>query len=81
MTQISLRIPDDVIDDLKLVAETLGFSGYQPLIRFYIGQGLRKDIEVVETSRASLLVTSLKKHGLSDAQIQEILNESHTIPA
>ena len=40
MVQISIRIPEDVIDDLKMVAEVLGFSGYQPLIRFYIGQGL-----------------------------------------
>jgi len=37
---ISMRIPEDVIDDLKEIAPSLGFSGYQPLIRAYIGQGL-----------------------------------------
>ena len=41
---ISIRIPEDVIDDLKRVAPELGFSGYQPLIRAYIGQGLRQDL-------------------------------------
>lgn len=81
MTQISIRIPDDVIDDLKLVAEALDFSGYQPLIRFYIGQGLRKDLEKIATTRTNMLIKSLKKHGLSDTQIQEILSESHTVPA
>lgn len=45
MTTISLRIPWDVIDDLKSVAPRLGFSGYQPLILAYIGQGLRADLE------------------------------------
>ena len=44
MTTISIRLPEDVIEDLKLLAPELGFSGYQPLIRAYIGQGLRKDL-------------------------------------
>ena len=44
MTTISLGMPEDVIDDLKRVAPALGFSGYQPLIRAYVGQGLRKDL-------------------------------------
>ena len=29
MTMISLRVPEDVVEDLKLVAPKLGFSGYQ----------------------------------------------------
>lgn len=44
MTTISLRIPENVIEDLKRVAPQVGFSGYQPLIRAYIGQGLRQDL-------------------------------------
>lgn len=31
MTTVTIRIPEDVIEDLKLVAPLLGFSGYQPL--------------------------------------------------
>jgi hypothetical protein len=30
MSSISLRIPEDVIADLKLLAPTLGFSGTSP---------------------------------------------------
>lgn len=35
MTMISLRIPVDVIEDLKAIAPTLGFSGYQALMKAY----------------------------------------------
>jgi hypothetical protein len=35
MTTITIRIPEDVIEDLKRVAPLLGFSGYQPLVRAY----------------------------------------------
>lgn len=45
MITISVRMPEDVIDDLKAVAPGLGFSGFQPLLRAYVGQGLRKDLE------------------------------------
>ena len=38
-------MPEDVIEDLKRIAPLLGFSGYQPLVRAYIGQGLRADLE------------------------------------
>lgn len=38
MTSVTLRIPEDVVEDLKRVAPLLGFSGYQSLMRAYIGQ-------------------------------------------
>ena len=50
MTSVTMRIPEDVIEDLKRVAPSLGLSGYQALIRAYIGQGLRIDIELLERS-------------------------------
>ena len=37
MTSVTIRMPEDVVEDLKKVAPLLGFSGYQPLIRAYIG--------------------------------------------
>lgn len=52
MTLISLRLPDYVIDDLKEVAPTLGFGGYQALIRAYISNGLRKHLAEREAQRA-----------------------------
>jgi hypothetical protein len=45
ITTISLRMPTDVVEDLKRVAPALGFSGYQPLLRAYVGQGLRRDLK------------------------------------
>lgn len=75
MQSVTLRIPEDVIEDLKRVAPILGFSGYQPLIRAYIGQGLRADLEKLENDPVSELVTILKRHGVSDEIINNALIE------
>ncbi|OYD91225.1 hypothetical protein CDG76_28700 [Nostoc sp. 'Peltigera membranacea cyanobiont' 210A] len=75
MTTITIRIPEDVIEDLKRVAPLLGFFGYQPLVRAYIGQGLRADIERLEGDAVSTLIASLKRHGVSDEIIREALSE------
>jgi hypothetical protein len=75
MTTISIRMPEDVIEDLERIAPLLGFSGYQPLARAYIGQGLRADLERLESDTVSALIASLKRHGVSDEVIQEALGE------
>jgi hypothetical protein len=75
MTTVTIRIPEDVIEDLKRIAPLLGFSGYQPLVRAYIGQGLRSDLERLEDDTVSILVASLKRHGVSDEVINEALSE------
>jgi hypothetical protein len=75
MTSVTLRMPEDVIEDLKRVAPLLGFSGYQPLIRAYIGQGLRVDLERFESEAVTSLVASLKRHGVSDVVIDAALSE------
>ena len=76
MTTISLRIPEDVINDLKDIAPRLGFSGYQPLIRAYVGQGLRSDLERLdEHPKMSHLVKSLRKHGVKDEVIESAIAE------
>ncbi len=75
MTTISIRFPEDVIDDLKRVAPLRGFSGYQPLVRAYVGQGLRVDIERLENDTVGAFVESLKKHGVSEEVITEALGE------
>jgi hypothetical protein len=75
MVSVTLRMPEDVIEDLKRIAPVLGFSGYQPLIRAYVGQGLRKDLERLDCDAVSGLVASLKKRGVSDAVIEEALAE------
>jgi len=75
MTTVTIRIPEDVIEDLKRVAPLLGFSGYQPLIRAYIGQGLRADLERLEGDAVSALIASLKRRGVSEEVIHEALRE------
>jgi hypothetical protein len=76
MTTISIRMPEDVIDDLKEIAPALGFSGYQPLIRSYIGQGLRKDLERLEGSQIQLITESLRKQGVADELISAAIADA-----
>ncbi|MHB1022418.1 MAG: hypothetical protein ACYC46_04125 [Acidobacteriaceae bacterium] len=75
MTTISIRMPEDVIEDLKEIAPALGFSGYQPLIRAYIGQGLRKDQANLENSQMQALTESLRKQGIADQVISTAIAE------
>ena len=53
MTSVTIRMPEDVIEDLKRAAPLLGFAGYQALVRFYIGQRLRTDLAVLAQVHAS----------------------------
>ena len=78
MTSISLRIPEDVIEDLKEVAPSLGFSGYQPLIRAYIGQGLRRDLALLEKERSEIeaLTQSLRNRGVDEKTISAAMREA-----
>lgn len=75
MTTVTIRMPEDVIEDLKRIAPLLGFSGYQPLARTYIGQGLRADLERLDNDTVSSFIESLKRHGVGAEVIQEALNE------
>jgi hypothetical protein len=76
MTTISLRVPQDVIDDLKEIAPALGFSGYQPLIKAYIGQGLRKDLERLNGSQVQAIAESLRKQGVADELISAAIADA-----
>ncbi len=61
MVSISLRLPEDVIDELKEIAPGMGFSGYQPLIRAFIGQGLRDELARIEAERLTGEQTTAQK--------------------
>ena len=76
MTAISIRMPEDVIDDLKEVAPARGFSGYQALMRAYIGAGLREDLSRLRRSPAEAVTASLRRHGVDEATIQEVVREA-----
>ena len=73
MTTVTLRMPEDVIDDLKRVAPLLGYSGYQPLMRAYIGQGLRADLARLEDAPMTRLLENLKAQGVSEETLTKAL--------
>ena len=77
MTSVTIRIPKDVIDDLKSVAPQLGFSGYQPLIRAYVGQGLRQDMAKLDgLLNVERFIDSLRKRGVDKTTIDEAISEA-----
>jgi len=80
MTTISIRMPEDVLEDLKRVAPILGFSGYQPLIRAYIGQGLRQDLERLDRNPGlDKLLESLRRQGVDEEVINSAIAEMRSI--
>ena len=77
MVTITMRIPEDILKDLKRVAPILGFSGYQPLMRAYVGQGLRTDLEQLENNLdVTDLIESLRRHGVNDEIIESAMTEA-----
>jgi len=76
MVTISIRMPEDVIDDLKEIAPMLGFSGYQPLIKAYVGQGMRQHIQDLEASQLPALEKSLRAKGVSARVISSAMAEA-----
>jgi hypothetical protein len=76
---ITIRMPVDVLEDLKRVAPTRDLPGYQALIKCYIRQGLREDLERLwETQRAEKLEATLAEFGLKEdqrARIRDLLRD------
>ena len=76
MIPVTLRMPEDVVEDLRRIAPKLGFSGYQPLMRAYIGQGLRQDLARLEViPDMNELIESLRRHGVGEAVIADAMAE------
>lgn len=75
MTSITLRIPVDVVESLKEIAPHKGFSGYQPLLKAYIGEGLRRDEAQYAFGQTARLIEALKKRGVSETVIDEAKRE------
>jgi hypothetical protein len=73
MTSVTIRMPANVVEDLKRIAPRLGFSGYQPLIRAYVGQGLRADLERLEDDPISRLLDNLRREGVSEEVLERAI--------
>jgi len=76
MTAISLRISENVIEDMKEIAPMLGFSGYQSLMKAYISHGLRQDLEKLEGAPVAALTESLRKRGVPEADIAAAIEDA-----
>lgn len=72
---INVSIPEDVISDLEKTAVQLGFSNYKALVRAYIGQGLRSDLERLENVEIAKFIENLRHQGVQDEQIAIALSE------
>ena len=75
MVAITLRMPQNVVEDLKRVAPRLGFSGYQPLLRAYVGRGLRADLARLEAGPLETLVANLRRRGVDESVLQDALED------
>ena len=75
MTSITLRIPVDVVDSMKEIAPLRGFSGYQALLKSYIGDGLRRDEAQYAFGPAARLIETLKKHGVPEEVLEKAVRE------
>ncbi len=76
MATISIRMPQDVSEELKRLAPSLGFSGYQPLARHCIGQGLRADLARLDRDAPiPQLIEILKRRGVDERVIAKAIAE------
>ncbi len=71
---ITIRMPEDVLEDLKRVAPTRDLPGYQSLIKFYVRQGLRLDLERLWEieERTKKLESIFTEYGLKNEQKNRI---------
>ena len=76
VTPVTLNLPSDAVEDMKEVATLLGFSRVEALLRTYIGQGFRRDLERLNNAPVQRLADTLKKRGVSDEVIAEALAEA-----
>lgn len=76
MIAVTLRMPGDVVEDLKRVAPMKGFTGYQALIRAYVGAGLREDLERYEDSRLQKILEQLRDDGVPEAVLRKAVKRA-----
>lgn len=75
MTSITVRMPADVVESMKEIAPQRGFSGYQALLKSYIGEGLRRDEAQFTFGQTARLIEALKKRGVPDSVLDDAARE------
>lgn len=76
MVVVTLRMPEDVIEDLKRIAPALGHSGYQPLMRSYVGCGLREDLDRLQDSGTEALMAALRRQGVDEVVLSKAVADA-----
>lgn len=72
---VSIEIPKDVLADLERIAEQRDMSS-QALLKFYIGQGLRRDLAQLFGDRVLEQAEQvLMKHIQSQEKVSSIIRE------
>jgi len=75
MVSVTLRMPEDLVADMKRIAPLKGFSGYQTLMRAYVGAGLREDLERFEGSAIGKLIDRLRASGVPEEMLIKAASE------
>lgn len=82
ITEFSLRIPENVLEDLRQIAPQLGFSNAEAFIRAYIGQDLRNDLaRLKQTPEVSFLIETLRRKGIKEDILADAIAEITTLKA
>jgi len=68
---VTMRVPVSMLDALKEIAPRRGFSGYQPLIKFYVSEGIRRDQEIFRLDLMSRLLDALRQRGVAEELLDE----------
>ncbi|MDB5806259.1 MAG: hypothetical protein JWN73_3581 [Betaproteobacteria bacterium] len=74
MAATSMRLPAQMIEELKEIAEAKGFSGYQGLMRYYVSRGMRADPEELDRPDIEAIARALKESGVSKKVIDKALD-------
>ncbi len=73
---VSMRMPVHVVEDLKRLAPLKGMTGYQALIKYYVGMGLRRDLETLWLQEVPERIEGiLDKSGLSGDVRNDLLEQ------
>lgn len=75
MTSVTIRMHEDVIEDMKKISKIMGFTGYQPLMRAFIGKCLREEMEKLENDPIQKFVKALKNQGVKATSIKKAMEE------
>jgi len=70
-TNITVRFPVDLVNALKNAAPERGFSGYQPLLRYYAHEGLRRDQERLHHYKFRRFIELLRNQGIPEEMLSD----------